>query len=163
MGNHSSYSERYPKDFSKFSGNKIVDDYDNSILYNDFVMENLYDKLLELPDFKCMVYFSDHAEDVKRHLGHNSDTYTSDMIEIPFYICLSGNFIKKYPEKLGNLKKAQNSYFTNDLIFNTMLSLMNIENKDIYEEENDIASSDYNANPNRFKTLFGKKEVLKNE
>lgn len=163
MGNHGSYSERYPKNFSKFSGNKTVDDYDNSILYNDFVMKNLYNKLLELPDFKCMVYFSDHAEDVKRHLGHNSDTYTSDMIEIPFYICLSDNFIEKYPEKLENLKKAQNNYFTNDLIFNTMLSLMNIENKDIYEAENDIVSNDYNANPKRFKTLFGRKEVLKNE
>lgn len=39
MGNHGSYSDRYPHSFDKFRGRgKQIDTYDNSILYNDYVI-----------------------------------------------------------------------------------------------------------------------------
>lgn len=159
MGNHGSYAERYPQEFNKFSGKSIVDEYDNSILYNDFVMQNLYEKLKNLPNFKCMVYFADHADAVKQKLGHDASKYIPEMTDIPFYICLADNYIKKNKDKVDNLQRAEDKYFTNDLIFNTVLSLMNIKIDDLYEMENDITSAEYDANPDRFRTLYGKKRI----
>lgn len=49
--------------------------------------------------------------------------------------------------------------FTNDLLFNTVLSVMNIRLEGLYEAENDLASPSYNADPARFRTLYGKKRV----
>lgn len=159
MGNHGSYSERYPKEFAKFTGDKDVDDYDNSILYNDYVVENLYNKLTKLPDFKCMVYFADHADAPRQHLGHDASRYIPEMTDIPFYMCFSESYMQENIDKVLTLKDSQNKYFTNDLIFNTMLSLMNIKINDLYEPENDITSPEYDANPERFRTLYGKKRI----
>ncbi|MFQ9522783.1 MAG: sulfatase-like hydrolase/transferase [Phascolarctobacterium faecium] len=41
MGNHGSYEERYPHAFNRWTGKSHIDKYDNSILYNDFVMKQL--------------------------------------------------------------------------------------------------------------------------
>ena len=159
MGNHGSYSERYPAEFNKFTGDKDVDDYDNSILYNDYVVENLYKKLSGLKNFKCMVYFADHADAPRQHLGHDASRYIPEMTDIPFYICFSDNYIQENRDKIAVLKQAQDKYFTNDLIFNTVLSLMDIKINGIYEPENDIASTQYDFNPDRFRTLYGKKRI----
>lgn len=159
MGNHGSYSERYPAEFDKFTGDKDVDDYDNSILYNDYVVENLYKKLSGLKNFKCMVYFADHADAPRQHLGHDASRYIPEMTDIPFYICFSDNYIQENRDKIAVLEQAQDKYFTNDLIFNTVLSLMDIKINGIYEPENDIASTQYDFNPERFRTLYGKKRI----
>lgn len=159
MGNHGSYDERYPDEFKKFIGGKDVDEYDNSILYNDYVVQNLYKKLSTLPDFKCMVYFADHADVPREHLGHDVNRYIPEMTEIPFYMLLSESYIKENQEKFNSLKIAQDKYFTNDLIFNTVLSLMNIKINGMYEAENDISSQQYDSNPERFRTLYGKKRI----
>ena len=84
------------------------------------------------------------------------------MTDIPFYICLTDDYIKKNKDKVDNLQRAEDKYFTNDLIFNTVLSLMNIKSDTIYEPENDITSQVYDYNPYRFKTLYGKKNLFEN-
>ena len=159
MGNHGSYGERYPVEFEKFTGNNIVDEYDNSILYNDYVIQNLYEKISRLPDFKCMVYFADHADAVKEKLGHDASRYIPEMTDIPFYIYCSERYINENQQKFTELKNSADKYFTNDLIFNTMLSLMNIKIDSIYEPQNDIVSQQYDDNITRFKTLYGKKGI----
>lgn len=159
MGNHGSYGERYPAEFNKFSGDKDVDDYDNSILYNDYVVENLYKKLSKLQNFKCMVYFADHADAPRQHLGHDASRYIPEMTDIPFYMCFSDSYMQGNWDKITALKKAQDKYFTNDLIFNAVLSLMNIKISGIYEPQNDIASPQYDFTPDRFRTLYGKKRI----
>ena len=42
MGNHGSYEQRYPKAFEKYDGKNTIDKYDNSIIYNDYVMSQVY-------------------------------------------------------------------------------------------------------------------------
>lgn len=159
MGNHGSYGERYPAEFNKFSGDKDVDDYDNSILYNDYVVENLYKKLSKLLNFKCMVYFADHADAPRQHLGHDASRYIPEMTDIPFYMCFSDSYMQGNWDKIMALKKAQDKYFTNDLIFNAVLSLMNIKISGIYEPQNDIVSPQYDFTTDRFRTLYGKKRI----
>lgn len=161
MGNHSSYGERYPNDFAVFSGKSgNVGSYDDSILYNDYVVSKIYDYVKELPEFSCMVYFADHADAVKEGLGHDSGRFVWPMTHIPMYIGFSESFRQKNAAKIDALRNSQDKVFTNDLIFNMMLGLMNIKIPSVYEQDNDITSENYNSDTERFKTLYGKKKVL---
>ena len=74
IGSHTQYSKRYPSDYEKFTGaeeyeQKIIDTYDNSILYNDFVIDHFFSLLDSYsethPDIRISaLYISDHGENV---------------------------------------------------------------------------------------------------
>ena len=163
MGNHGVYSERYPSDFNKYTSKNTINEYDNSILYNDFVVQNIYDKVRKLPNFKGLIYFSDHADDVDNDLGHDASNFTPEMTYIPFYMYFSDDYLATHSEKIANLKAHKNAYFTNDLIFNTVLGILDIKIDNLYEPENDITSSHYDTTPSRFKTLYNQKSILQEE
>ena len=112
MGNHGSYEERYPHAFNRWTGKSHIDKYDNSILYNDFVMKQLFSTVKDLPNFQGMIYFSDHADDVDAGLGHDASRFTFDMARIPLYMYFSDNYIQKYPHTMAILKKHTSAYFT---------------------------------------------------
>lgn len=161
MGNHGSYSDRYPADFDKFHGqNKIIDAYDNSILYNDYVMSQLYESAQNIPNFQAMVYFSDHTDAVDQGLSHDASNFVWPMTYIPFYMAFSPTYEKAHPNTFEMLQNHKAAYFTNDLMFNTLMGIMHIRAKDIYEPENDITSSAYNNNESRFMTLYGKRKII---
>ena len=45
MGCHGAYRDRYPAKYRHFSGkDKNIDAYDNSVLYNDYVLQQIYNK-----------------------------------------------------------------------------------------------------------------------
>lgn len=159
MGNHNAYHNRYPAEYNIFKGEGRLSEYDNSILYNDHVMKELVKKVNAWPNFKCLVYFSDHSEDVARDLGHNSARFTFDMAYIPFYMYFSAAYQQKHPRKMESLRAAQNDCFTNDLIFNVMLGIMDIQNSALYEPKNDLTSPKYDSDWNRFMTMYGKRKI----
>lgn len=161
MGNHSSYEDRYPKDFNKFSGK--IGNYDNSILYNDYVMSNIYRKVKTIPNFKALIYFSDHSEGVDENLGHDSGDFKFSMTYIPMYMYFSDTYIKDNHDIVETLQHSKNKYITNDLIFNTVLGVMNIQLNDIYEVQNDITNIEYDSEKNRFKTLYGEKFIYEDK
>lgn len=159
MGNHISYHSRYPADFDRFKAEGKRSEYDNSILYNDHVMKMLCETVKAWPDFKGLLYFSDHGEAINYGKSHNPDTFIFDMAYIPMYMYFSPSYQRENLETVRTLRAAQNSYFTNDLIFNTMLGIMGIRNENFYEAENDLTSPGYDCDINRFKTLYGKKNI----
>lgn len=159
MGDHISYQSRYPAEFDKFYNDGMNSEYDNSILYNDYVMQQLVEKLQKNPEFKGLVYFSDHSEGINFNQSHNPSTFIFDMAYIPLYMYFSPAYISDNPDKINNLRKAEDYCFTNDLIFNTMLGVMGIRDRNLYEQNNDLTSSQYDNNLNRFLTLYGKKHI----
>jgi lipid A ethanolaminephosphotransferase len=76
MGSHGpTYYKRYPERFKKFlpecatrdiqrcSKEEIVNTYDNTILYTDFVVSEVIEKLKAYPQYaSAMIYISDHGE-----------------------------------------------------------------------------------------------------
>ena len=160
MGNHISYHSRYPAEFDKFKEDGKRSEYDNSILYNDHVMKQLLDTVGRWPEFKGLLYFSDHGESVEQEKSHNPDTFVFEMAYIPMYMYFSPAYIKENEKTFRTLQAAQTHYFTNDLIFNTMLGIMDIRNAAFYEAENDLTAAEYNADVKRFKTLYGKRSIL---
>ena len=159
MGNHISYHSRYPAEFDKFKADGKRSEYDNSILYNDHVMQQLLEQVNRWPEFKGLVYFSDHGESVDRELAHNPDNFIFEMSYIPLYMYFSPAYIKENEKTFQTLRAARTHCFTNDLVFNTMLGIMDIRNEAFYEAENDLASPSYNGDVNRFKTLYGKRSI----
>ena len=160
MGSHWTYRNRYPKDFEKYAGNTLIDEYDNSIHYNDFVMKNLFEKISKIPSFKGMIYFSDHADAVKKNLGHNASNFVPEMTHIPLYMYFSNDYLQKYKAKVNNLLEKVDNVITNDLLFNIILGIMDIKVDDIYEAHNDITESHYDISVGRFKTLYGNRSVF---
>ena len=160
MGNHSSYHSRYPVEFDRFKEQGKRSEYDNSILYNDYVMEQMLGEVSRWPGFQGLLYFSDHGEAIELDLGHNPGTFVFEMTYIPMYMYFSPAYLKENEKTFRILRAAQTHYFTNDLIFNTMLGIMDIRNDAFYEAENDLTATEYNADVKRFKTLYGKRRIL---
>lgn len=158
MGSHNSYKVRYPDKFAKFSGDDS-DEYDNSVLYTDYVLENILDKVNKMPNFKGLVYFSDHGEGIDDHVGHDNNNFTYQMTRIPLFMYVSSSFMKDRHDDYVNLLHHRNSYFTNDLIFETMLGLMGIYDSNICSIDNVITTKQYNSNINRFYTSYGKRKI----
>lgn len=97
IGSHPNYKLRYPEQFSKFndSSNDEVEkklernevnhliqlkrnEYDNSILYQDWIVAKLFDLLISTQsDFRSFTFLSDHGNEVghaKNYAGHSANT-----------------------------------------------------------------------------------------
>ena len=159
MGNHGSYEQRYPKAFEKYDGKNTIDKYDNSIIYNDYVMSQVYKRARKIPNFKGLVYCSDHADAIDKNLSHDAAQFDFDMPHIPLYIYLSDSYIQNNSAKYKSLEKQKNKLFTNDLLFNLMLGVLGINLNNIYEPNNDPTADTFDNNKERFKTLYGKKYI----
>lgn len=120
-------------------------------------MKNIYQRVKQLPHFKGLIYFADHSEAVDEGLSHDSGNFRSVMTYIPVYMYFSEEYLKENPEKFNTLKNSQQKYFTNDLIFNAVLGIMNINLENLYEPQNDVTNKIYDDDRQRFKTLYGKK------
>ena len=85
-----------------------------------------------------MVYFSDHATIPDKRRSSNFDGFAT--VRIPMFVYLADSYIKKYPDTAIALKNNTLKYFTNDLIYELMCGIFNIQSNH-YDEENSIASS----------------------
>ena len=157
MGNHGSYAQRYPKKFQKFGDKKSEQHYENSMLYNDFVINEIYKRVKNIPNFKAMVYMADHADVMG--LGHDSKRFVYQMSQIPLFIYFSDEYIGANSQIFDTLKSHKDDFWTNDLLFNLMSSLMGIKSS-LDEPKNDIANKAYDSNKSRFKALHNKKTLI---
>jgi len=159
MGNHILYRERYPADYEIFQREGKKSEYDNSVLYNDSVMQEIVTEVQKIPNFQGLIYFSDHGEAIDRNAMHYAGTFGYDMARVPLYMIFSPTYMEKHPDKIKTLRQATGNYFTNDLIYNTLLGIMGIRDGED-EPENDLSNPAYNADIHRFKTLWGEKPIV---
>lgn len=159
MGNHGWYGDRYPKEYQNFSGeNRVVDAYDNSILYNDFVLEQLYKSLTKYPNFNGWVYLSDHGDDADRNISHEATKFTFTMSHIPLIMHFSDSYISQNENIYRELTAHVKSYWTNDLLYNVLISILGIEGMP-QEHTLDLSSSSYDRTQDNVMTLHGKKRI----
>ena len=122
-------------------------------------MSQIYETAEAIPHFQAMTFFSDHTDAVKENLGHDSSNFVWPMTYIPFYIATSEEYRASHEETVKALSAHKSAVFTNDLIFNTLMGLMDIRDYPSYEPENDFTRPTYDDNISRFRTLFGKKKI----
>jgi heptose-I-phosphate ethanolaminephosphotransferase len=114
MGSHTVYKFRYPPSFNRFNhleqplpeqkdrltenALEIVDQYDNSVLYNDFIIASILELMERKDEPSAMVYFSDHGEEVfdfRNFTGHAFEKISTCMCEVPFIVWTSDRFGRK--------------------------------------------------------------------
>ena len=157
MGSHGAYRDRYPAQFQKFTdGTKLVNTYDNSILYTDFVLKGITQALMKNKNFQALVYFSDHGDDPDNKLGHESSRFTFEMSRIPLFLIASNDFAST--SDFINLSNNKHAVFTNDLIYEMMLDLMQISFEKINPSYS-ILRENYILNRDNALTLHGQKRL----
>ena len=151
-GNHWEYKYRYPQEeYSKFSNaaynGKVanlekLNEYDNSIYYNDHIMKEIFEYAQKKWNISSMVYFSDHGEAVLSNNKHIPSKYEDDMGTVPVYFYFSDSYIQLHQDKINQIKKSKNIKFTNDMMYNAMLNIWGI-NTPYYDEREDFLSTQY--------------------
>ncbi len=155
MGSHANYESRYPSTRAIWGKENytLLDGSDNSIAYTDYILSQIYDRINTRTHLASMIYFSDHGSNPEDHRYPDKlDYYT---LHIPLVIYLSDNYISNNAEISSNLRKNKNQYFSNDLLYNLICSIINIESNHFNEEES-IASSKYKYNKYNLKSMLGK-------
>ena len=128
------YANKYPKEFEVYKSDDIVNAYDNTIRYTDFLLDGLINTLRDMKDWKsAMIFISDHGES----LGENNmfmhglpmKLAPKEQYEIPFLVWTSEDF-RTY--KSGLPEVLEQHY-----IFHSVLNLLSIQSP-AYNEDYDI-------------------------
>ena len=146
-GSHWRYDLRYPDSFNIFKPslkdqygtdsdrsklNLIVNAYDNTVLYTDYVLDGLIKILESMKSVSSLTYISDHGEnllDDERGLSlHNeASKFTTG---VPLLIWTSNSYQATYPEKIRALSLNKNKKISTENIFYSVLDLADIKLRD---------------------------------
>jgi heptose-I-phosphate ethanolaminephosphotransferase len=155
LGSHTDYSYRYPTNFDYFSGktkatfispkaDKVVNAYDNSILYSDAIISQIINAVKDKNCRSFVLYLSDHGEDIyetSNKAYHAEGVKSRHMFEIPFILWKSKNFQLENDSLVFDPKRP---FMTDDLFYSL----------------NDLAGISYDEMQEE-KSLFNKKFVPK--
>lgn len=134
------YHKKYPERFrtftpecknvelSKCTNQELINSYDNTIVYTDYLLASLIEQLKELKDYKSsMIFVSDHGES----LGENNlymhglpkSIAPKEQFDIPFIVWTSEN-----SRTVKNVKIAEQHQ-----VFHSVLDFLSIESP-VYDE-----------------------------
>lgn len=157
MGTHWLYEDRYPKQFEKFTykdiktgaereEKEIVAQYDNAVLYNDYVVNEIIKIYQDLESI--VIYLPDHGEEVydfRDFAGHTAEKDSRYMLEVPLLIWASDKFRAKYPEKLVQLEAAVDRPYMTDDFIHTLLDLLEVRGIAGFSPTRSIINEKFNA------------------
>ncbi|MDD4722433.1 MAG: phosphoethanolamine transferase [Acidaminococcaceae bacterium] len=155
-GSHYNYQSRYPKSFAKFgnpSKYNVVDNYNNSICYTDYILQEIQQYAAENMNLHSMVYFSDHGDVPNRRRQPDFSGFGG--LRIPLFVYLSAEYKKMFPDTARALRNNTDKYFTNDLIYELMCGLLQVKSGN-YDSKNSIATEDYKWSRETLRTNLGK-------
>lgn len=159
MGSHPDFKQRSPNKFKHFQPyeykgvdsnvDEILAEYDNSLLYNDFVVDSII-SCYQQKD-ALVIYLSDHALDLfqtdNQYAGHAKAEKESILcgIKIPFWIYVSPLFKKKHPLVVQRIKDSVNRSFMTDNLVYVLMDIMGVDFKDDLNKvsECSLLGSDY--------------------
>lgn len=158
LGNHFRYEQRYPADFEVFTPvmgksfsyasiseankDKLVNAYDNCVLYLDHFMNELISYVDGLNRSVVVVYVSDHGEslwDDERKLSlHGSYDVAKYEYHVPMLVWYSDEYASENPQKVSNIKANTSKPISSDVVFYSMLDMAGI--KEVVDSTKSISS-----------------------
>lgn len=142
MGSHYIFNERYPSTFGRFksedypnaisSQSSILSEYDNSILYNDYVVSEIF----QIFESRKAVgfYFSDHGLDIfnssEDYFGHaivSNPKSIDAAVQIPFVMYLSPSLCGLNPKIKDTVKAVIGADFRTDKTIDLVTSVLGIK------------------------------------
>ena len=161
MGSHSSYSKRYPAGFDIFKASggkeKTIAQYDNSVFYNDFIVDSLLNLMIanvspQNNTVASAIYIADHGENVYDELDKVGHDYAGDLpkshVEVPFIVWLSPEYLKMDPIKAAIIRLNISKPFVSDDLFHSILDL-NVIQSPLFEEERSVFNANFNETRQR--------------
>lgn len=138
------YSTKYPSQFETFkpvcksvelgdcSHKDLINAYDNTIIYTDYILSKLIEDLKSLKDYKsAMLFVSDHGESLgEKNLymhGLPLSVAPKEQFEIPFIVWVSN----------GSKQLKPNKTLSQNHVFHSVLNFLSIQSP-IYNEEMNI-------------------------
>ncbi|MDD7317743.1 MAG: phosphoethanolamine transferase [Prevotella sp.] len=161
MGQHVKYASRVPekrKHFRKedyqrkgFSAKErqVMADYDNALLYNDSIMDEVL-KRFEDKD-AVVIYVPDHGEECyggnvhffgRMHSTDITARLAHEEFDIPMWFWCSRRFREAHPETVKAIKTAAGKRYMTDALPHSLLSLAGIHTR-WYRSGLDVLSEDY--------------------
>jgi glucan phosphoethanolaminetransferase (alkaline phosphatase superfamily) len=140
IGSHWYYNNRIEDAFkrfkpittSKYLGSleetAIVNSYDNTIVYLDYFLSSLIDKLKQSSKKTLLIYISDHGETLGEdnkwlHAQEHKASKNPAML-----VWFSDNFYKNYSSEIKHLKLKQHKAITTDFLFHSILDIAKVKN-----------------------------------
>lgn len=148
IGTHFDYDNRYPSTYNRFDRTetsskkaKLINQYDNAVLYNDFIVNSTIEALRQKNQKSALIYLSDHGENIYSDgtdfFGRSEEIITKSMFEIPFFIWTSESF--EFPQ---DFKFDSERKFTSQYTFESLGHLFGVKHKSI-DVTNSIFSNTY--------------------
>lgn len=136
LGSHFHYEDRYPKKFQKFkpicfkkeffsdmrhcSKEEIINSYDNSILYTDYIISKVIDLVKDKN--AIVIYTSDHGESLGENNRYLHGAFgVKEQMSTEMIFWLSDKYIKNFPSNYLHLLTKKNDKISHDYLFYTML------------------------------------------
>jgi heptose-I-phosphate ethanolaminephosphotransferase len=152
FGSHVRYSDRYPESEALFHGASVAEKlratYDNSIHYTDRVIAELIETLRSRHESSCLLYVSDHGEDVydsrpDKYLFRDESIATDPMYEVPFFVWFSPEYIRDNREFVEHdVAAAVGRKYQNRALYNALLDLARLEHP-LYDARMDLFSPQF--------------------
>ncbi|MCK5902380.1 MAG: phosphoethanolamine--lipid A transferase [Cocleimonas sp.] len=159
FGSHGpSYYKRYPKTFAQFkpyckksapqecNSEEIKNAYDNTILYTDFILNQLIDYLKAHQDQyeSFMLYASDHGESLgEKGIYLHGLPYIlapAAQTHVPMMVWFSENYIKNHQINMKQLKNKEKRAYSHDNLSHSLLGLYTVFSE-VYQADEDMFSN----------------------
>ncbi len=150
IGSHSAYANRYPASFKYFKepfprknlskeGHALLNAYDDSIRYTDYVLAQMITMLKSVLGKSFLLYLSDHGEDIfdtdtKKILGH-SQLANKPMTEIPFLLWCSQEYIKALQGGEARIESTLEKPYNSQDVIHTILILAQLSHSDVLPQK----------------------------
>lgn len=139
IGSHWWYNARFPDSFEQFkpviksrvvsacTHEEMINSYDNTVLYTDYIISRLID---ELKEKKAILFFlSDHGEALGED-GYYLHAEDYPMSHRPAcFVWYSSSYALAYPDKIRNLKNNKMKRYRTDFMFHSILDAADIESE----------------------------------
>lgn len=158
-GNHFNFLNRFPESFTKFGTPGKYDlevNYADSIAYTDYVLEQIFNYAKDKLNLQAMVYFSDHATVPDKRRSPNFEGLAS--VRIPFFTYFADEYIAQHKEVYDTLKKHANLYWTNDLAYELLCSILDVKSNR-FDEANSLASEKFKYKREDLRTNCGQTRI----
>lgn len=157
IGSHGpTYYLRYPPEHRKFipdcprsdiqncSQEELINTYDNTILYTDFILSEVVNKLKGKQDMfdTAMLYLSDHGESLgEKGMYLHGAPYSiapKEQTSVPMLAWVSNDFSQDNQLNMTCVaQRAEQGGFSHDNLFDSLLGLMNVKTT-VYQSQLDI-------------------------
>lgn len=154
-GSHFNFQNRYPADYPEAENTPhgdVVEQYRTSLHYTDSILQRIFDYAAERLNMQTMLYFSDHATIPNKRRSPQFNGY--GMVRIPMFVYCSDRFIARHRDRYDALKANSQRHFTNDLVYELMCGLIDVESNR-FEPENSIAYHSYRYKKEDLRTNEG--------